>query len=441
MHQSLTSRSVKNVEIIRFSLSFFAAAGLASFAHAGEVKANPLSELSLTLKESYDSNVFGTERNPTLAGLPEIADVASWVTTISPKVGLNLKSALDLAPDSPITALSLGYTGDYAFFHSASTETNQRHNLSQQLKSSSNDVSVSFDNSFIYVDGKEAAPQYNLYSCYGSASARERREQFQDRAKFVLRYDSATWFLRAVSTALIYDLKTVQHQAVASYTGWQNYVDRSDLNGGFDLGYKATKDLSLWAGYRYGEQKQSQLPWDLRHNDSNYHRTLIGAEGKLAQWLKLDLQVGPDFRTYRDADHLGLNGKTHTWLYTEGSISADLSKDDTLVFTNKVWHWVSSTGIATYQDSTYALNYTHKFSAVFSGTAGVRVLGSNYDLPTTRKDWLDTYSVGLRYTFSKHVAVTGDYAYTHTRNQLSDTLYPGREYSQNVFSLGVRLTY
>ena len=63
--------------------SFLAlAAGAALAATTFAEKPAALTELSVTVKESYDSNVFGTERNPTLAGRPEIADVDSWVTSI-----------------------------------------------------------------------------------------------------------------------------------------------------------------------------------------------------------------------------------------------------------------------------------------------------------------------------------------------------------------------
>jgi len=420
-------------------LALAASVGLAATTFAEKPAA--ISELSVTIKESFDSNVFGTERNPTLAGLPEIADVDSWVTTVSPKVGLNLRPVLGLGDDSAITALSLGYTGDYAFYHSASTETNQRHTFTQQLKGKSGSVSFSVDNAFLYVDGKSATVQYGTTSAYGTASSRERKEQFQDRAKAVLRIDTESGFVRFNATALYYDLKTQLRQPVGSYTGWQNYIDRHDANLGVDYGYKLNKDLSLYAGYRHGQQKQAKLPWTPVHNDSTYDRFLLGIEGKLAPWLKIDFQAGPDYRSYDDATNLGLVGKNHTWLYTDGSITADLSKNDSLTFTNKIWHWVSSTGTTAYRDSTYALSYKHKFSDQLSGTLGFRALGSDYDLPATRKDWLYTYSAGLRYDINKRYALTADYARTEAKNKLSDLTYPGREYSQDLLTIGLRAAF
>ena len=119
-------------------LALAATAGLAASVLAAKPAA--LTELSVTVKETYDSNVYGAEFNPTLAGLPEIAEVSSWVTVVSPKAVLNLRPFLGLGDNSAVTAFTLGYAADYAFYHSASSETNQRHNFSQQLKTKSGAV-------------------------------------------------------------------------------------------------------------------------------------------------------------------------------------------------------------------------------------------------------------------------------------------------------------
>jgi len=421
-------------------LALAATAGLATSALAEKPAA--LTELSVTVKETYDSNVYGTEFNPTLAGLPEVADVESWVTVISPKAVLNLRSALGLGDNSAVTAFNIGYAADYAFYHSASSETNQRHNFSQQLKTKSDAVTFSLDNTFTYVDGKSTTPQYGLLNAYGSASSRERKEQFQDRAKLQLRYDADAWFVRAVATVLYYDLKPQLHQPTGTYVGYQNYIDRQDLNAGIDVGAKLNKNVSLWTGYRYGAQGQDDLPWSQVDSASKYSRLLVGVEGKLASWLKVDLQAGPDFRTFDNATATrGIAEKNHTWLYTEASATADLSANDSLVLAHKIWNFVSSTGVASYRDSTYGLTLRHKFSPALSGNLGFRILGSDYALPTVRKDWFYTYSAGLRYDVDKNWALTVDYARNEARNKLDHTAFPGRTYSQDILTFGLRAAF
>lgn len=422
-------------------LALAASVGLAAASFAEKPAA--LSELSLTVKETYDTNVFGTDYNAVLAGSPEIANIESWVTTVSPKVGVNLLPVFGLGKDSAFTALNLGYIGDYAFYHSATTETNQRHNFTQQIKTKSGDISFVLDNSFIFVDGKTTTPLYSTYSAYGTAGIRERRAQFQDRAKAVYRQDFDSVFVRCVGSLLYYDLQTQLHNPVGNYKGYQNFVDRHDLNAGLDFGEKITKDAALWVGYRVGQQVQDLLPWaGTVHNNNTYQRVLLGLEGKLAPWLKVDLQGGPDYRSYSDPGHLGITGQHHTWFYTEGSITADVSKNDSIIFTNKIWQWVSSTSTAAYRDSTYTLTYKHKFFDALSGTIGGRALGSEYDLPTLRKDWLFGYSLGLRYDFTKQYALTLDYAHNAARNKFNDDVkYPGREFNQDLISLGLRAAF
>lgn len=439
-HLPLSTTSNRRPARLPRLLALAATASLAASALAAKPAA--LAELSVTVKETHDSNVYGAELNPTLAGLPEIADVASWVTVVSPKAVLNLRSVLGLGDDSAVTAFTLGYAADYAFYHSASSETNQRHNFSQQFKTKSGAVTFALDNTFTYVDGKSAAAQYGLLNAYGTATSRERKEQFQDRAKLQLRYDADAWFVRAVAHVLYYDLQTRLHQPTGSLTGYQNYIDRQDLNAGIDVGAKLNRDVAVWAGYRYGAQGQDALPWSQVDSASTYSRLLVGVEGKLAPWLKVDLQAGPDFRTFDNtAATRGIAAKNHTWLYTEASVTAELSANDSLVLAHKLWHFVSSTGVASYRDSTYGLTYRHKFSPALSGHLGVRILGSDYALPTVRKDWFHTYSAGLRYDFDKQWALTIDYARNEARNKLDHAAFPGRTYEQDLLTVGLRAAF
>ena len=282
-------------------LAILTALASSSLALAQEKPVKPapvISELSLTFLERRDSNVFGTDYQ--VPGVRSVANIASWVTIVSPKVSLNLIPAFGLEGGA-LTSLSVGYSGDASFYHSASTETNVRNNFIQSLKIKTGSWSSSFDNTLTYVAGADETPQYSLLSAYGSASARERREQFQDRAKVTLRYDTESWFTRFTGSLLYYDLRTQVHKAAGAYTGWQNYVDRNDLNSGLDFGLKVAPTWALTTGYRYGAQYQQALPLEVRadgkHNNSHYSRFLVGLEGKLLPWLKIDYQIGPDFRS------------------------------------------------------------------------------------------------------------------------------------------------
>lgn len=396
-----------------------------------------LSELSVTASQAYNSNVYGAEVN--VPGFDPAADVGSWVTTLSPKATFDLKPVLGLGKDSAISAFKVGYTGEYSLYwnNDAEDEDNERHTATFALKTKSGAWSTSWDNAFLWIDGSQSTPRYLRNSAYGNAMARERREQFQDRAKFFVRYDDELWFVRAVGNLLYYDLRTDLHNPTGAYRGWQNFIDRHDVNGGLDFGSKVQKDWAVTLGYRYGQQRQARLPWDARSNDSTYQRVLVGVEGKVLPWLKADLTIGPDCRRYT-ADVRGINDKNYVWLHTEGSLTAELSKEDNLTFTHKVWHWVSSTGTTAYRDSTYQLAYQHKFSPALSASLGARASGSDYDAPATRKDWLFGGSLGVKYEFSKQLLLTADYVYVDTHNRLDEVLYPDRDFTQNLVTVAVR---
>ena len=93
--------------------------------------------------------------------------------------------------------------------------------------------------------------------------------------------------------------------STTTYSGYQNYVDRYDLNGGGDIGYKVVTNLAFTLGYRIGEQHQDTLSKSIdkygQTSSSDYQRLLVGFEGKPFNWLAAKFQAGPDFRQYSDA--------------------------------------------------------------------------------------------------------------------------------------------
>ncbi len=396
-----------------------------------------LSEASLTAKLGYDSNVYATDNS--LPGKPDLANQESAVFSVSPKLLFNGLKLFELPKDSAVQAFSFGYSGDYVFFGSFSGENNGRHTLPFALKLKQEAWSFSLDNSFLWVQGPDDSPLYNLYSAYGTATVRERRSQIQNRFSASLRFDEGACFVRAAAAALSYNLLTDLHNSATepAYKGYQNWVDRSDIGVGLDFGYKASKDLSFIAGWRTGKQSQSRYTWGGNHCDSTFNRLQFGFEGKLASWLQGSLLAGPDFRSYSDTAFLGITGTSHTWLYLDGSLNATASADDRVTLTGKVWHWVSSTGTTSYQDSSYALTWKHSFSKQLSTSVGIKFQASNYDAPAVRHDQFFSYPVGLTYSVSKEIVLGADYQYGKAHNRISGTL--GREYTQNQFTLTLRL--
>ena len=404
-----------------------------------------ITEASLTTKIGWDSNVYCTESAP-LANQKDIAEKGSTVFSASPKLLLNGVKLFDLAKGSAIQALSFGYTGEYNVYSSYSKEDNARHSLPFSLKLKNEAWSASIDNTFLYVNGSKGSPLYNTYSAYGTATARERRNQIQNRLAANVRYDCCPEaFLRIAGNSLTYDLLTNTYNtalaAQASRKGYQNWIDRSDIGAGVDAGYRINKDLSFVTGWRVGQQFQDRFSWGAKHVTSTFNRVTFGLEGKIASWLQGNISAGPDFRRYSDAPNLNITGASHTWLYVDGNLTATATPDDKLVFTTKVWHWVSSTGSTSYQDSSYVLSWKHIVDKNLTLSAGVKFAASKYDLiaPPLRNDQMWTLPVGVSYAFSKEVVLSADYQFGKTHNVVESVTTLGRDYQQHQFSVSLKL--
>ena len=417
-----------------------------------------LTDLSLGVRESYDSNVFlaGAPQQYMPPGTRTLRNLSSWVTTVSAKIGINFAPLF--GDQKVIQALTFSYTPDYSNYTDQPSETNWAHRLGTALKGKAGDFSFSLENGFTFIDGSRQGPVYpgNYLSAYGPPAPRERRYQQQDRSKIVLQYDFGRWFVRPVATLLFYNMGTALENPGLPSTpnGYQNFEDRADVNGGVDLGCKIRPDLAVTLGYRYGYQYQQQFSWNDYSSSNNYQRVLFGAEGKLWKWLKVQFQIGPDFRTYAadTPSHITpVNDLNPVVFYGEGNLGAELSRRDTLAFQFKQWRWLSSLGKVPYQDSLYDLTYTRKLSGQLSFTLEGRALDSNYTSALAscggmRNDWMLTVAPGLRYTFNSHVSA--DLAYSadwgvNGYDGLPASQLPAskREFFRSLISLGAQVKF
>lgn len=411
-----------------------------------------LADVSLGIKESYDDNVFASGAAAgTLPGyvipsgsVAALEGHSSWVTTVSPKVGFNFAPLIGA---TNLETFSLSYAPDFAIYHDEPSESYEAHRFITAIKARANTFSASAENTFSYIDGNDMGPVYPgaFCSAYGTSIIRERREQIQDRAKIAFCWDLDRCFIRPTASLLYYDLMT-KH---LNMPGYQNYSDRSDVNGGVDFGYKITAPVALTLGYRFGHQEQEKFSFSPYSSPSDYHRVLFGMEGKPLKWLKMEFQMGPDFRSYPEDTATRItpvDDKNLTTFYGEGAVTADITAKDILTFKCRQFQWVSSTGKVPYFDSMYDLNYLHKLTDRFAFNLGARLLSSDYNsgnLPTCQRDDLQyTLLVGMAYTVNSHVAFNAGYAADLGRNAQENIASPvNREFNRNIVSLGVALKW
>lgn len=396
-----------------------------------------LTDLSAGVKEGYDDNVL-------MVVGKNMAKQDSLITTISPKVGFNFAPLL--GQQETLKTLSLVYAPDFAIYHNATSESYNAHKLANAIKGKTGDFSFSLENAFLFNDGDSAGPVYSgndgKRSAYATATARERRKQIQDRTAIVLQYDVGNFFIRPTASLLYYDLMTDRQNPTP---GYQKYVDRADVNGGLDLGYKVTKDLAVTVGYRYGHQYQQVLTGSTLDASADYQRVLLGLEGKPVKWLTVKLVGGPEFRAYNSAAPVGNDHPVN--YYGEASVSAAITTSQSVALTYKHWQWVSSTGKLPYADNTYALAYHLNATKQLGLDLGAKYLFSDYtcgnNASSLRNDAMYSLSAGASYAFTPHFSASLGYTANLGRNQQGNVgpLADYREFDQNLVSLSAQYKF
>jgi opacity protein-like surface antigen len=255
---------------------------------------------------------------------------------------------------------------------------------------------------------------------------------------------------------LDYNLMTDWHNTKNSpWVGYQDYVDRYDVNGGVDLGYKLAPVLAATLGYRYGSQYQQQFPTaitsDNHYSSSDYQRVLLGLEGRPWSWLNVKLDGGPDFRSYNSL--APVNDHHPIKYYGEAVLTATITPSQSVTFNYKQWQWVSSTGKVPYLDSAYALTYHWKATKQLGLDLGGKVLEADYTegtdnsgtAPSLRDDMEYEISAGASYDFTPHLSANLAYTYdvgANALNNLPASLGPEyRNFEHQVVSLGIQYKF
>jgi len=297
------------------------------------------------------------------------------------------------------------------------------------------------DNGLSFIDGSREGPTYpgGFLNAYATTAPRERRKQLNDHATVVFLYHQDKWFVRPTASLLYYDMMT----ELLNVKGYQNYADRYDVNGGADFGYRVEPQLAVTLGYRYGHQYQEQFSFSPYSSPSNYQRVLLGIEGQPWEWLAVELQFGPDFRSYPPdiATHITpVSDKHPVYYYGEANLTATITAKDMLNFKYKQWQWVSQLGNIPYFDSTYQLSYRRKLSDPLTLDLMGSILSSDYtsgNLPTSlRDDYGYNLSTSLGYSF-KHITANLTYTFNAGRNAQDGVVAPQtREFNRNLISVG-----
>ncbi|MGD1031121.1 MAG: hypothetical protein ABSA05_08280 [Opitutaceae bacterium] len=420
-----------------------------------------LTDLSFSDKESYDDNVLVVSGQ----GMPE---QSSWLNTASFKLGVDLAPVL--ADGNAVQSLAFAYQADRFFYAQAPAEDYTAHRFNELFRGKVGSFSYSLDNAFLYEDGSRLGATYALNQLTGPAAnqddkyrnffsqavPRERRNQIQDRYTAQVRYDTADFFFRPISTLTYYNLNTALfNTSAAPYKGYQDWPDRWDVNGGGDLGFKATPDLAFTLGYRDGYQHQDQfspgINSDQHFSSNHYQRVLLGLEGKPAPWLNVKLAAGPDFRDYNP--QTPISALRTTRYYGEALATAALPGNQSLTLNYKQWLFVSSTGLAPYYDTLCSIFYHWNATRQLGLDMGAKYMEANFkpgddfegSAPSLRDDTDCQGSIGINYALSPHLAASITYTYDKGLNDLGGlaaAYFPAyRDFEHAIVAMGLQFKF
>lgn len=420
-----------------------------------------LSDLSFGVRESYDSNLLRVSGK----GLPI---ESSWVTVASFKLGFDLASLVP-ADSGTIQTFSLIYQPDRAVYSQTPSADFTAHRANAILAGKVGDLKFSFDDAFLYNDGNKLAPTYALNQLSNAAAnqndkyrnslahapARERLNQYQDRYTAYLQYDTKYFLFRPISALNYINMETLLfNTSLAPYKGYQDYVDRYDVNVGADLGFKVAPEWALILGYRDGYQYQQQyslaINSDQHFSSNHYQRLLFGLEGKL-QWLTVKLAAGPDFRDFNP--DTPISNLHTTRFYGEAAVTAKLSPTQTITANFKDYIFVSSTGLVPYEEFTYSLIYHWSVTKQVGLDLGAKLFEHNYTLgndvagsaPSLREDFDYEGLGGITYAITPHLIASVGYNFDDGQNGLSSLpakYAPSyRDFKEGVFSAGLQYRF
>jgi hypothetical protein len=381
---------------------------------------------SLLLKQSYDDNVFLQDLGPN-------ADKGSLITTITPNVGLAYKP-------SDAFNVSLSYAPEVNIFESQPGENFTAHRVGLIMGGQVNNSSWDLIDNFIGIEGGDLGPTYlqpGGSPAAGGPAVRDRRAALIERGQFRFTQKFGQWFIRPVISGYDHDFLTLHK----STEGYQNFVNRSEVSGGGDLGYFVGKDTALTLGYRYGEWSQAQIFPEINptYYANDYHRVLFGAEGSPYNWLKMNLSFGPEFSHYTGIVEKGFN-RDQSYCFVNASITFIPVKGDTITISDKSFEQPGFSGRSAYLDSNYDLTWRHKLTDKLTVGAGVHAYNTDFIKPSAdRNDWIITGSAVASYAFSKQFSAELSYLYDSAESEVADT--PGREYTRNCVSLGLKYVF
>jgi hypothetical protein len=230
----------------------------------------------------------------------------------------------------------------------------------------------------------------------------------------------------------------------------QNYYDRSDINGGFDVGFKVHPKLEPYVGYRLGHQDQEfravppYAPTAPSYSYANqYQRFFVGASITPSSRVILSGEIGPSLHFFdrstiqpQDAGHA-----ERDYLYFLVNGTFQLASNTTLKVTGNQHLLPASAGNAVFQWPSAAGTLGHRFSSQWRGQFRFAYTEYDFDGGITRRDQVYVAEATVRYSVNRHMDIEAFDAYEWGANVLDIPNGSKRDYDRNLVGVRLRASY
>lgn len=380
--------------------------------------------MSAAIKKTFDSNVY-------LQSETDKADQSSLVTSLLPQ----LSAAWN---PGPLFGATLTYSPEFTWFQAEPSEDFVAHRATVAASGKHGETAWDSTTSLVFMDGSSIGPTWTGAGgapAAGGPAVRDRRDAAVYRTGVRVTGTLEQWFVRPVATFHLHDFQTEQRSTV----GYQNFVDRSEVTVGGDLGRQLPRKLSASLGYRYGIQDQAKLLAFPEECDSTFHRVLFGIEGMPAAWVKLNFTIGPEFRRYGSDVPATFGDRNELNLFVDASVTFTPTKADTLALSVKQFEQPGFGGRSAYEDLTYDLTYRHKFNPRWTTGVGGRAYRTDFLDPVNRDDWVLSANTFVNCAINTHLSAEASYVYEEGLSLVANT--SGREYHRHLVALGIKWVF
>jgi hypothetical protein len=269
----------------------------------------------------------------------------------------------------------------------------------------------------------------------GGHEIRDRRDQMTWTHQAALLRRAGPWRVRLLARGFLHDYQT---RELAS-AGCQNYVDRSEWLGGFEIGHALRPDsgLDLGLGLRAGIQDQAELLNSPIAYDNTFFRPVVWASGSFAPGWTVEGEAGPDFRRFDDAAGPGGPGTRTDWVYQVQLVWNAGARDRVRVQARQL-PLPSSGGRGMFLDGLWRAEWRHDWNPAWSTTLSFQAHENDF-YPAARRDRV--YSPGLEAAWSpvRGCELRAGYEWSGSESDVPHT--PAREFERHRLSTRIRCTF